>query len=63
MDKTGQKPTDKKFVLLLMTEDELQFKISDNLTLDEAAMMLYGCLDYLSRVQGLYEDLDTTVLQ
>lgn len=63
MDKTGPKPIDKKFVLLLMTEDELQFKISDNLTLDEAAMMLYGCLDYLSRVQGLYEDLDTTVLQ
>ncbi len=55
--------TDKKFVILLMTEEELQFKISDNLTLDEAAMMLYGCLDYLSRVQGLYEDLDTTVLQ
>jgi hypothetical protein len=46
-----------------MTEEELQFKISDNLTLDEAAMMLYGCLDYLSRVQGLYQDLDTTVLQ
>ena len=63
MDETGQKPTDKKFVILLMTEEELQFKISDNLTLDEAAMMLYGCLDYLSRVQGLYEDLDTTVLQ
>ena len=63
MDETGQKPTDKKFVLLLMTDDELQFKISDNLTLEEAAMMLYGCLDYLSRVQGLYEDLDTTVLQ
>jgi hypothetical protein len=55
--------TDKKFVILLMTEEELQFKISDNLTLDEAAMMLYGCLDYLSRVQGLYQDLDTTVLQ
>ena len=63
MDETGQKPTDKKFVLLLMTEDELQFKISDNLTLDEAAMMLYGCLDYLSGVQGLYADLDPTVLQ
>lgn len=63
MDETGQKPTDKKFVILLMTEEELQFKISDNLTLDEAAMMLYGCLDYLSRVQGLYQDLDTTVLQ
>ena len=63
MDETGQKHTDKKFVVLLLTEEELQFKISDNLTLDEAAMMLYGCLDYLSRVQGLYEDLDTTVLQ
>ena len=63
MGETGQKPTDKKFVLLLMTEEELQFKISDNLTLEEAAMMLYGCLDYLSRVQGLYQDLDPTVLQ
>jgi hypothetical protein len=63
LDETGQKHTDKKFVVLLLTEEELQFKISDNLTLDEAAMMLYGCLDYLSRVQGLYEDLDTTVLQ
>ena len=63
MDETGQKPTDKKFVLLLMTDDELQFKISDNLTLEEAAMMLYGCLDYLSGVQGLYADLDPTVLQ
>ncbi len=63
MDETGQKPTDKKFVILLMTEDELQFKISDNLTLEEAGKMLYGCLDYLSSLQGLYEDLDPNVLQ
>lgn len=63
MDETGQKLTDKKFVILMLTDEELQFKISDNLTLDEAAMMLYGCLDYLTNVQGLYEDLDPTVLQ
>jgi hypothetical protein len=49
--------------VLILTEDELQFKISDNLTLDEAGMMLYGCLDYLSSVQGLYADLDPTMLQ
>jgi hypothetical protein len=49
--------------VLVLTDDELQFKISDNLTLDEAGMMLYGCLDYLSGVQGLYADLDPTVLQ
>ena len=63
MDETGQKLTDKKYVVLILTEDELQFKISENLTLDEAGMMLYGCLDYLSGVQGLYADLDPTVLQ
>lgn len=63
MDETGQKLTDKKFVILMLTDEELQFKISDNLTLDEAAMMLYGCLDYLTGVQGLYADLDPTVLQ
>ena len=63
MDETGQKLTDKKYVVLILTDDELHFKISENLTLDEVGMMLYGCLDYLSRVQGLYEDLDTTVLQ
>ena len=63
MDEIGQKHTDKKFIVLVLTDDELQFKISDNLTLDEVGMMLYGCLDYLSNVQGLYEDLDKTVLQ
>lgn len=63
MDEIGQKHTDKKFIVLVLTDDELQFKISDNLTLDEAGMMLYGCLDYLSGVQGLYADLDSTVLQ
>ena len=63
MDEIGQKHTDKKFIVLVLTDDELQFKISDNLTLEEAAMMLYGCLDYLSGVQGLYADLDPTVLQ
>ena len=63
MDEIGQKLTDKKFVVLVLTDEELQFKISNNLTLEEAAMMLYGCLDYLSNVQGLYQDLDPTVLQ
>ena len=63
MDETGQKLTDKKYVVLILTDDELHFKISENLTLDEVGMMLYGCLDYLSGVQGLYEDLDPTVLQ
>jgi hypothetical protein len=58
-----EKDNQKKFVILMLTDEELQFKISDNLTLDEAAMMLYGCLDYLTGVQGLYADLDPTVLQ
>ena len=63
MEEIGQKLTDKKYIVLILTDDELQFKISDNLTLDEAGMMLYGCLDYLTGVQGLYADLDPTVLQ
>lgn len=64
MDETGQKPTNnKKFIVVELTDEEMLFKISDNLDLDIAGAMLYGCMEYLINLQGLYEGADKTVLQ
>jgi hypothetical protein len=64
LDGTGQKHTNqKKFIVIELTDEEMLFKISDNLGLDLAGSMLYGCMEYLINLQGLYEDADKTVLQ
>jgi len=64
LDGIGQKHTSsRKYVIIELTGEELVFKISENLPLEEAGAMLYGCLDYLSNLMGLYEDMDKTMVQ
>lgn len=63
LDATGQKLTDKKFIVIELTEEEMLFKMSDNLDIALAGAMLYGCIEYLMNLHGLFEDADRTMLQ
>ena len=53
----------RKVIVIELTEEEMVFKISENLPLEDAGAMLYGCLEYLSNLMGLYDDPDKTMVQ
>lgn len=53
----------KQFIVLELTEDHMNFKMSDNLDLELAAGMLYYALEYLSNIEGLMNSTGSSVLQ